>query len=575
MATTLLEEQPGSQLPIEQTERGTPCLVELGVWILVVAVPLAFLPMSAGPFVDVKAHLVAVGCFLIWLGNPRIDRRLGLVALVWAVVVVLASVTGTDRWFSLAGQDNKANGLILLLPCAYLVVVGSSLPERLVAKIPGWLFATSAAVASIAVAFHFWPEAFQTAIPNLSFIGSTLGNTVFLSGMTAVGLVAASAVRTRWPVWWVLGLVAVSSALSIAGRRVGWVGVGLGLLILLRRAAPERRRVLVLGGVVGTTLIAWTLVGILTSSASSLSAAPRFGSEGSESIQERLVTWRVMTRAAVDRPLLGWGPASGWGAYVSHATVADFEEGVRGYSDAHDLLVESGVSTGLLGLAALVALAALLTSRMRRSPAERSWAVAAVAVLAFLHLAQPVSSSLTPLLFLFGGVAASNRAGGSLDRSPGRLGRAASGVALGLVVVVTLLSLTGSVLEQWGRTYNSIWSLRVSHVLAPWRVSSVKTLSYYLAEDGDAGFEDSAREARNLAEGLVATHPWYPDARFIASDVYRIMRDLPRSRYWLQQQLRVFPADRQWLPAGALEFARTGQLPGGFPGVEQQADRSG
>ncbi len=562
-ATTSLEGAP------EHPRSGR--LLESGVAILVVAVPLAFLPMSAGPFTDLKALLMVAGTLLVWAGSTRSDRRLALASSLWAAVVVAASFSGVDGSFSLAGQDNRANGLILLLPCAYLVVAGAALPSELVRRISRWLFGTAVAVSAVGVAFRFAPGVFEALMPDLSFVGSTLGNSVFLSGMAAVGVIAAGAVVVRRRGWWIAGILVNASALAIAGRRVGWAAAAVGLAILLARMTSERRRILILTGVVAATLAGWTVAGFLSSSASSLTAVPRFGAEGSQSTRERIVTTRVLTRAVAERPLLGWGPATSWGAYLSNATGHDIEEGNRGYSDAHNIVVEVAATSGLLGLAAFLVLGGLVVARMRRASVERTWAIAVAGALLFLHLFQPLNVWMTPLLFLIAGIAAGTRPPEPFAPSTvARVGRAGVGLVLAGALVVASLSLVGSVLEEWGHRYASTWALERSVSIAPWRIGSVQILATYLAEDGDAGDAAAAARARELAEGLVAEHPWDPQVRYIASDVYLIMRELPRARYWLQEQLRVFPADRVTLPSGALEFVRTGRLPSAFPGLEQQ-----
>ncbi len=154
------------------------------------------------------------------------------------------------------------------------------------------------------------------------------------------------------------------------------------------------------------------------------------GIEAQATDVQRVTVWRVMARASLDRPMLGWGPGSAGSGYLATATMSEVEEAGRRWSDAHDLFLETAVTSGAFGLAALVWLVVLLTARSLRAGRDRAWAFGAAAGLAAYSVVEPIGLVLTPLLFLFAGIAAgparvaeAERAGAAgVGTSSGRLG---------------------------------------------------------------------------------------------------------------------------------------------------------
>ena len=73
-----------------------PRCLELGLFLVVVAVPLAFTPFSDSPFADPKILLLVAGTLLVWLGGVPVDRRLAVAATAWVAVTAVACVAGVD-----------------------------------------------------------------------------------------------------------------------------------------------------------------------------------------------------------------------------------------------------------------------------------------------------------------------------------------------------------------------------------------------------------------------------------------------------------------------------------------------
>ena len=81
---------------IRPVEARRPQALEAGLFMLVVALPLAFFPQSRSAFLDVKILVLATGALLVWASGLPADRRLALPALVWAAVIAVAALAGAD-----------------------------------------------------------------------------------------------------------------------------------------------------------------------------------------------------------------------------------------------------------------------------------------------------------------------------------------------------------------------------------------------------------------------------------------------------------------------------------------------
>lgn len=523
--------------------------IELGFGIVVIAVPLAFVPRSAAPFLDVKLLLLVAGCAAIWFGRPT-GRRLAIPAAVWVAAAALAGLLGVDRWWSLTGPENTGNGLILLGASAFLLVAATGTPASIRIRMPFWLVGTATAVAAVALADRFLPGSLPF-VGDLSFDGGTLGNPVFLAALTATAIVATVGLGHVSPHRLAPFLVILTSALALSTKRVGWIALAVGLAVALWRARPPRKRALLIVGVVAVTLLGWSLFDAFALSDQPLSGARRFSELTSGSARARVTALAALERGWSDRPMTGWGPGNTWPAYLSSVTESELRLGERGLNDAHNLLVEAGVTTGIVGLSAFLILAGLTFRVVRRGPRSLGWAAGGAAALAVAHLLQPVNTSLTPLFFLLAGVACcssrpqTERARSGLRFRPlsGKAIRAGGGILLAGALMLTLGLFSAAILEQYGRTYASEWALRNSLRIAPGRVSGAQALALHLAVDGRTGDDRAAREAVALAARTVRLHPWHPGVRLIAADVHLVLRDDLTAAVWIQEQQRLFPAD--------------------------------
>jgi O-antigen ligase len=527
-------------------EARRPQALDLGLFALVVASPLAFTPFTVEPFGDPKLSLLALGGLLSWLAAAPVDRRLARGVGAFLAVGLIAALAGVDPLRSLT-DDASGNGFGLVpLGCsAYLLVVGTSLSERHAEKVRVWLGWTGFAVAVVLVLNRFVPGVFGE-VAGASLSGSTLGNPLFASAFVAAAMPGVAldpdrARRTR-----LARLATMAFGLGVAGERSSFLLPLVAIVIACWRAREPLWR--------GATLVVWVVVFLLAAGPLSALAPERPEGSGvgqfaaSATDADRFEVWGVTRRAIEDRPLLGWGPDQTKSAYIRSATPQELRDAGRGWADAHDVVLEVAVTSGVLGLLAFLVVALGAARRAFRAPPRLGWAFGAAASLAAYHAVEPLNLVLTPLLFLLAGTAG----GGGLVRTGAAGGRRrrprpSTGALLGVALAVSLVHLAASALEHWGDAYSEPWAYRAALRLEPWRITAAEDLAIRLAIDGRSGDEDAADEARRVIADAVSDHPWDPDVRIRAVDVELLLRDVDAARAWLEEHLARFPADRDAL----------------------------
>ncbi len=381
-----------------------PQAMDAGLFLLAVAVPLAFFPLSSAPFADAKLVLLTLGTLLLWVSGVPVDRRLALPAGVWIAVVGAATVAGVDPGMSIIGAVNHGTGLITLAACASLVVLGPNIPPDAVSRMGRWLVGTGLVVAAVAVGFRVAPDAFDRVVRDLSFRGSTAGNPVFAAAFLAACIPAAVGSKATGR-----RLVAVLAVLAL-----GFAANGERSSLLLPLLAPaaclwpmraDRARVFLAGATLVVVVSGWVLLvaPLLPSASHEVSETARqFDTLTGE--RQRLAVYTADLRGFTRRPVLGWGPTNTWSAFLSSATPEEIDTAGRGWAEAHNIVLESLVTTGLAGTAAFVWLVLRIAPRMARPSWGVRWAAGGALTLVVFHLYEPFSLTVTPLMFLLAGV---------------------------------------------------------------------------------------------------------------------------------------------------------------------------
>jgi O-antigen ligase len=534
-------------------EARRPQVADLGVFLLVVAAPLVFTPFTQSPFGDPKVVAVAGGGLALWAAGLPGPRLLAWLAGAWVGITAVAALVGADPWRGLTAQTGgEGGGLIVTLVCAIVLLAGAGASARLSERARSWFVIACAAVGVFGILIRLFPGTFGEH-GGISFVGATMGNQLFAGALLAAGMVAAMGDR-RQPLSRQLPLVGLLAlATATFGERSAVVLPVVATIAFVLTSRIPWRRAAALGAVVLAALGAWQVVAHFIPSGGR-GASLAVGSQATDT--ERFTVWRVLvTRAVPDRPILGWGPGSTQSAYLSNATEEEVRRTTREWADAHDLPIESLVTTGWLGLLALLAVLGVAVVRAVRGPPERAWAFAAAAALGVYALFEPVNLVLTPLLFLFMGMAATpadtTEPARGWERPVARVAHVVAGVLLVGAMAVSLLMLSASALERWGRQYGEEWAYHDALRLQPWRTTATTQLALQLAVEGRSGDAASAAEAHRLMSDAIAAQPWDVDLRPNAADVETLLGDPQASAAWIQQQLARFPGDRAGLEAAA------------------------
>ena len=522
-----------------------PQLAELGLFLLVVALPLVFTPFSLSPFGDGKLVMLTGGTLALWASGLAVDRHLGVLGGILATLVVISAFTGVDVMRGLTAQtEGEGGGAILMICCVVLAAIGPSVPDDLRERARRWFVVSCSVVAVLGFSVRVFPDVAMARF-DLEFIGATLGNQLYAAGLLGAGIAAAIGAARSRPLGRVVVVIALLSlGAATFGERTSIVVPLIAAGATIWRSGIGRRTSAVLLASVVVPLLVWQLAGesILPDTTGRGEAVGGFTQQATDS--QRFVVWDAMGRAALERPALGWGPGSSQSAYLASARPEDIDSATRTWADAHDIVLETAVTSGIPAAVVLVMLLLLMAVRAIRGPPDRAWAFGAAAALGAFALVEPVGLVLTPLLFLFGGMACGReRAHQQIETGP--LVAALTTSILSICLVGSLIMITGATFERWGRAYGEAWALERALEVEPWRLSAAERLALRLAVDGRAGDADAADRARAVIGDAVLRHPWDVDVRLWAADVEALLRDDEAAAAAVRQHLERFPSDAQ------------------------------
>jgi O-antigen ligase len=400
-------------------------------------------------------------------------------------------------------------------------------------------------VAGSGIAFRFAPGLFVHIIRNDAFSGATLGNQLFAATFLIVGIAAVLGGPRVGPRELALAGV-IALGVASFGERSSLILPPLVCAVMVWRTRPSLARGIAIFAVVLGALALWQVSEPLLAGNGQQSAVGQFGNTATDT--QRVVVWKVVIRSASERPVLGWGPGTTQSAYLHEATSAEVASTTRIWADAHDLFLETLVSSGVLGLLALLVVVVLVVPRALRAAPSRAWPLGAAIVLAAYSMVEPVGIVLTPLLFLFAGIAAGPRED---DLPPPRAVRWVTAGALAVALAVSGSMLVASALQLWGNTQGEPWAYHASLDFAPWRTSTAEALALRLASDGHSSdpavAEPAAAQARSTIAEAIAAHPWDPNVRPAAIRVEVFLRDFAAAERWATQQADLFPSDAHLL----------------------------
>ena len=462
--------------------------------------PVAYLPIVDAPFWSPKVAVLlpaaAVGLTCIPALLRTELRRATLAALVFLLVASLSAASSDDVSQAVFGLYNWGTGLLFIWCLVGVWALGASVTEagrkRVVLGLVTGI-GISAAVGVLQVVVDL----------GVPFLGSPVddratgfaGNPVHLAAL-ALGVVAMAAAKVdeRW--WWLVAVGAGAMVIQLAGSRFALLLLPLLVVALLAwrgwRQAAAVLACLVIGLGVGSGV-----AGLGEAQTSSTDRVTALSASGG-GVTARLETWLSARHAIADRPLFGEGPGRFRAATSPHRTLklARAEGPDRVFEDAHNLVVEYAVTTGLLGVVGFAGWLWLAVAKVR----VVILAVFAAALLA-LHVVQPQSLGTTPLALL--ALGASTRASFSAPLPVQRRRAMVPLIAGALAMLSGAVLLIGDAQLQRARLdFDEPASKRSVRLLAPWpnpATVRARMFSFQALEEPDGAAVEKALRWRREA----------------------------------------------------------------------------
>lgn len=355
-------------------------MMTMGLWVAVLGSVLAFWPWAAEPFMMPKLAAVLLGALLAHLGlaarGKTLGTRLAWPVLAWALALGAACYASADPWVSVLGA--RASGSGSLISCAGLVLIITAAARA--GEAPEFLYQPVAIAGALAGAYAvaqlygcdpLWIS--SAAIFSGRSIG-TMGGPIYLGPALAVCLPAALDMAEKRPLW-TIPAAAIFAGVLASGTRAAVGAAVVGCLVMAVRRGALRARV----------------AGWMAAGAVALAVVSRAGALMSD--VGRLEIWKIAARAAMDRPLTGWGPDT-FGLvmrrYISPEFLATFKLDTITQTHAHNLVMQTAYSSGLLGLAALGISAWCLWGAVRRAEDVHAPALGTLAVVLLCASTNPM-----------------------------------------------------------------------------------------------------------------------------------------------------------------------------------------
>lgn len=374
--------------------------------------------------------VVAVGVPTLWALRRTRHRLAALFAGGFLIVGLAAAAVSDDPLRSLFGAYGWSTGWIAMVGFVSAWALGTALLPRWVGRIETTILVVAVANAVVAIV----QTAFQPSIPSLEMVtdraAGLTGNPVYLGGLLAA---AAGIAVARSRPWVAAGFASVFgfAAMTTASR------AAVMTLVLIAAYALWRHRWL-RGAAIATVMAAAMVGGAFFTSATTL--------EQRSSDAARVDIWILSLDALEDEPVLGFGPGLFRDAItprrsLDHVAAQSTE---AEWVDAHNVVVEYGVTTGLIGVALLAVWLALAGLRARGP-------LAVFALVIFgAHLLQPQSLVLTTLGLL--------ALGAAMPRTGVSPPTVASWIGIVPAVFVAIALVTGAFYLDRGRVDFDIYS---------------------------------------------------------------------------------------------------------------------
>ncbi len=340
--------------------------------------------------------------------------------LAFLAVALVSAARSRSALVGMFGLYSWGTGWLFWCGAAGAWAVGRSLGDRGRRLVAGGLLAGAAVNATMAIV----QEVLRARGPVLGLYqggqaDGLMGNPIYLESLLLGALALALVAALRGRAAWLLLAALLSAALELSGERLA-VPL-LALLVVAGVAVSRTRRSLELAAVVvGAYGLTYLVTGRLLHTRLQTSVVHN----------PRTLLWKSLAHAFLHDPLFGYGPGGTLLAGTRYGSLALARRlGVATYfADAHDIVVEVAITTGLLGIAAL-GFFVVLGVRHAMTPLL-GFALLAVAV----ELVEPLNVGVTPLVLLAFGAAFKGAA------QPARVRGRALAAVRGALVAAALLA---------------------------------------------------------------------------------------------------------------------------------------
>jgi hypothetical protein len=376
-----------------------PGALDLAAAALVVLLPVAFWPGFETPdFLPKYAVLLLV----VALGLPllcRLATRSPLAAPARALVAFLAvgllsALVSASPLTGVFGIDDWGTGWLFWCGVCGAFAIGASLSalgRRSVGN--GLLVASGLNVLVGILQMASGMRSGPLALYNGNQADGLFGNPVHFEALVAGALVLVGWRCCAEDARWAALALPLAAGLQLSRERFA-IALVLGVVVLLLVRFRSPAALLAGAATVAGYGATWAASGVL--SRSSVTGVVDVAGT------PRLLAWKDLLHAMAHRVLVGWGPGETRTAFFSAETLATARHLTPGgyFADAHDVFLEIGVTTGLLGLAAIAVFAVFVVRCGARGP----FVWFALALLS-VELVEPLNVAVTPLAALALGAA--------------------------------------------------------------------------------------------------------------------------------------------------------------------------
>jgi O-antigen ligase len=327
--------------------------------------------------------------------HKRRVRRTAQLAAAFAIWALVSTAVSPQPALSFFGRLGIANGALLVLAFVGAWAIGAVVAPTSRELLELTLIGAAVLNAVVAIVQT------ATSLGDYDRAPGLFTNPLFAATlMTGAFWPTLHRLSDNWKVWGAVAVV-LAGGVQATGSRFGLLLLGVQLVAAL--AIVSWRRLAGLAAVLAILVIAALLLG--PSDARTIGTSRILLAQGSEPIS-RVELWKASGQAIADRPVVGAGPSRLLAATNPYRSLeaAQAGEADTNFLDAHNIVVEYTVTTGVIGGALVIA---FLVSALMLSGWRAPLAGFAIVGLV-MTLIQPVHAMMTPITLMALGAASAH-----------------------------------------------------------------------------------------------------------------------------------------------------------------------